>query len=59
MPSEPTLCHCGHPADRQWSSGPGRMNGHMCDCCCKKIWEETLANVTKALAELVVRCSND
>ncbi|KKK65755.1 hypothetical protein LCGC14_2970960 [marine sediment metagenome] len=55
--SEPEgYCHCGHPAERQFMWAPGHIGGLMCDCCIKRIWDETLRNVTEALANLTVRC---
>ena len=51
-----TCSRCDHPADRQFEWAPAHGTSLICDCCLKKIWEETLANVTSALAELTVRC---
>lgn len=55
--SEQEICvNCRHSADARFEWDPGHIGGVMCDCCIKKIWEETLANVTKSLIELKVRC---
>ena len=56
MEKTPAKCECGHPADMRWEWAPGHGAGVKCDCCAKEIWENTLANVTKGLAELTVRC---
>ena len=57
--SEGKCMSCDHMADRQFQWAPGHIGGLVCDCCVKKIWEETLDNVTRSLAELKVRCNNE
>lgn len=49
-------CSCGHPADRIFEWAPGHLGDLLCDCCLKKVWKETLRNVTESLAGLKVRC---
>lgn len=51
-----TCRSCSHPADYKYMHGPGRFDGFICDCCTKKMWEETLASVTQGLENLIVRC---
>ena len=48
-------CACGHPTDGtpfEWA--PGHLSTPLCICCMRRIWEATLANVTKALADYAV-----
>ena len=52
-------CSCGHSATMQFEWAPGHLGGLICDCCIRKVWEETLENVTKALAEQVVACPKE
>ena len=52
----PNTCSCGHAADMTFEWAPGHRGGLICDCCIKKIWENTLANITKSLTELKMRC---
>ena len=52
----PNTCSCSHAADMTFEWAPGHRGGLICDCCIKKIWENTLANVTKSLTELKMRC---
>ncbi len=49
-------CYCGHKAHKKWSWAPGHFDGYKCDCCIRKIWEETLRNVTESLKDLPFRC---
>ena len=45
-------CICGHPAsEKPWEWAPGQQSVPLCVCCMRRIWEETLANVTQALAD--------
>jgi hypothetical protein len=50
-----TICAnetCGHPTDGiPFSWAPGHLGGSLCACCLRAIWEKTLADVTKALAD--------
>ena len=50
-------CH-KHPGRHQFETILAHGTSLICDCCLKKIWEETLQNVTKGLADLEVRCPN-
>jgi len=50
---------CEHDAQRTYEWAPGHGYGRICDCCLLKIWEETKANVEKAIAQMVVRCPDD
>lgn len=43
---------CGHPTDKQaWMWAPGQLSAPLCICCMRAIWEDTLANVKKALED--------
>ena len=53
----PTCAWCHkHPGLSPFLPFLGHNTSPICDCCLKRIWEETLRNVTKSLAELKVRC---
>ncbi len=43
---------CGHINAVRFEYAPAHGDGSRCDCCMKKIWEETRDNVIKALTEL-------
>ncbi len=58
-PTEGTCARCPHHATMEFEWAPGHMGGLICDCCIRVIWEETLENVTKALARQVVACPKE
>lgn len=51
-----TCANDDHPAYSLWSYGPGRYSGYRCVHCLRTTYEETLANITKTLAELPTEC---
>ncbi len=58
-PIEGKCARCPHHATMEFEWAPGHMGGLICDCCIRKVWEETLENVTQALAEQVVACPKE
>lgn len=59
-PKGPELGLCvsgdGHPGWRRFAWRPGVIGEPMCACCFRKMWQSTLENVTKGLAELPAEC---
>lgn len=47
---------CGHKAAAVWQWAPGHLDGYRCNCCMRAVWEETLEDVQKSLAELPEDC---
>ncbi len=50
---------CPHNATMEFEWAPGHSGGLMCDCCIRLVWEETLENVTSALARQVISCPRE
>ncbi len=58
-PADGKCARCPHHATMEFEWAPGHNGGLICDCCIREIWEETLENVTEALAEQVVACHKE